>query len=90
MNGSRRWLQVPLLGLTFQPSELARVVGVLWVALRIRDLGDEVQDARAGYLPMFLFGMACFSLILLEPDVGGAMLFLLCFMSTMYVGFEHE
>lgn len=86
VNGSRRWLQIPLLGLTVQPSELARVVGVLWVALRIRHLGDEVEDARAGYLPMFLFGMVCFSLILLEPDVGGAMLFLLCFMSTMYVG----
>ena len=86
VNGSRRWLQVPLVGLTVQPSELARVAGVLWVALRIRQLGDEVEDARGGYLPMFLFGMACFSLILLEPDVGGALLFLLCFMSTMWVG----
>ena len=86
VNGSRRWLQIPFLGLTVQPSELARVVGVLWVALRIRHLGGEVEDARRGYLPMFLFGMACFSLILLEPDVGGALLFLLCFMSTMWVG----
>lgn len=86
VNGSRRWLHVPLVGLTVQPSELARVVAVLWVALRIQRLGGEVEDARTGYLPMFLFGMVCFSLILLEPDVGGALLFLLCFMSTMWVG----
>lgn len=86
VNGSRRWLQIPFIGLTVQPSELARVVGVLWVALRIRHLGEEVEDARRGYLPMFFFGMSLFALILFEPDLGGAILFALCFLATMWVG----
>lgn len=86
VNGSRRWLKLPLVPFTIQPSELARVVAVLWVARRCRQLGDGVEEARGGYLPMFLFGMGLFTLILLEPDVGGALLFLICFMSTMWVG----
>ena len=29
-NGAHRWLSIPLLGISFQPSELARIVMVLW------------------------------------------------------------
>jgi cell division protein FtsW len=85
-NGSRRWIDIPLTGLTLQPSEIARVVIVLWVAARCIQLGPLVRDGRRGYLPMLAFGMALFLLILGEPDFGGALLFLLCFVCTMWVG----
>lgn len=86
INGSRRWITVPLVGGSFQPSEMARVIGVLWVAQRCYKLGPAVQDGRRGYLPMLLFGLLLFGLILGEPDLGGAMLFFLCYGSTMWVG----
>jgi len=85
-NGSRRWIKIPLTGLTLQPSEIARVVIVLWVAARCIQLGPLVRDGRRGYLPMLAFGMGLFVLILGEPDFGGALLFLLCFVCTMWVG----
>jgi len=86
LNGSRRWIKLPLIPFTVQPSELARVVAVLWVARRCVMLGTRVEHVRRGYLPMLFFGVALFLLILFEPDVGGALLFILCFMSTMWVG----
>jgi cell division protein FtsW len=86
VNGSRRWLALPLIPFTVQPSELARVVAVLWVALHCKHLGEQVQEGRNGYLPMLLVGVGMFIAILVEPDLGGAMLFLLCFMSTMWMG----
>src|SRR5260221_9694500 len=44
-NGANRW--VSILGLfSFQPSELARIVCVLWVADRCMRLGDDVRDLR--------------------------------------------
>src|SRR5689334_7766634 len=78
-NGANRWVSV--LGLfSFQPSELARIVGVLWVADRCMRLGDDVRDLRKGVLPMLAVGFAFFFLILGETDLGGSMLFLLCFL----------
>lgn len=85
-NGSHRWLRVPFVGMTFQPSELARVVIVLWVARRCLQLGERVRDMRRGYLPMVAFGLALSALILFEPDLGGALLFIICYLCTMWVG----
>ena len=86
VNGSRRWIHLPFVHFTLQPSELARVIAVLWVARRCIQLGPQVEDARAGVLPTLGFSLSLFVLILLEPDVGGAMLFLICILSTMWVG----
>jgi cell division protein FtsW len=84
-NGANRWVTV--LGLfSFQPSELARIVCVLWVADRCMLLGAEVRDLRKGVLPMLAVGFAFFFLILCETDLGGSLLFLLCFLGTMWVG----
>jgi cell division protein FtsW len=85
-NGAHRWLQIPFLGLSFQPSELARIVMVLWVADRCIRLGEGVRDLRRGALPMLGVGLAFFGAILLETDLGGAILFLCCFLATMWVG----
>ena len=52
----------------------------------LSELGPRVQDGRSGYLPMLAFGLVLFGLILGEPDIGGALLFLLCFISTLWVG----
>ncbi len=84
-NGANRWVSV--LGLfSFQPSELARIVCVLWVADRCMLLGDEVRDLKKGVLPMLAVGFTFFFLILCETDLGGALLFLVCFLGTMWVG----
>lgn len=85
INGSRRWLDLPGLP-SVQPSEIARVVAVLWVARRCAQLGRDVEDPWRGYVPMLGFGLGLFALILLEPDLGGAMLFFICYMGTMWVG----
>jgi cell division protein FtsW len=85
-NGAYRWMTIPGVGLSFQPSELARIVMVLWVADRCLRLGDDVRDMRRGVLPMLAVGFAFFFLILIETDLGGALLFLACFLGTMWVG----
>jgi len=85
-NGAHRWLRVPILELSFQPSELARIVLILWVADRCIRLGDDVASLRRGALPMLGVGLFFFALILVETDLGGAILFLVCFLATMWVG----
>ncbi len=87
-NGAFRWLELDALGipLAFQPSELARMALVLWVADRCVRLGSLVFDLRRGVLPMLVLALSFFLLILVETDLGGAMLLLICVLSTMWVG----
>jgi len=86
-NGAYRWVEFPLgARLTFQPSELARIVVVLWVADRCVKLGRRVHDLRRGVLPMLLLALFFFVIVLVETDLGGSMLLLICALSTMWVG----
>jgi cell division protein FtsW len=85
-NGACRWIELPGLGLTFQPSELARIAIVLWVADRCVRLGPRVSLIRRGVLPMLTLALVFFALVLVETDLGGSMLLLICALSTMWVG----
>jgi len=84
VNGSHRWVDLGFV--VFQPSELARIVLVLWIADRCVRLGPAVRDVRQGVAPMLAVGLCFFVLIASETDIGGAMLVLLCAFATMWVG----
>ncbi|MEM7307521.1 MAG: FtsW/RodA/SpoVE family cell cycle protein [Planctomycetota bacterium] len=84
LNGANRWLDLGVV--SFQPSELARIVLILWVAQRCVKLGPLVVDMRRGVLPMLAFVLVFFFLILCETDLGAAMLLLICSFAVMWVG----
>ena len=84
INGSHRWLNLGVV--RFQPSELARVVMVLWVADRCVRLGPLVRDVRKGFFPVLAMLLFFFVLIAVETDLGGGILLLLCGFATMWVG----
>lgn len=83
-NGSHRWIDLGVV--SFQPSELARIVIVLWIADRCVRLGPLVQDMRRGVVPMLGMGLFFFGLVAIETDLGGAVLLLICLLATMWVG----
>ena len=83
-NGAHRWID--LFGVSFQPSELARIALVLWVADRCVRLGHLVYDIKRGVMPMLVLSLSLFLLVLIETDLGGSMLLLICALSTMWVG----
>lgn len=84
VNGSHRWVDFGFV--RFQPSELARIVLVLWLADRCVRLGPLVRDVRKGVAPMLAMLMFFFVLIASETDIGGGILLLLCGFTTMWVG----
>ena len=85
VNGARRWVRV-LPGLSFQPSELARIVLVLWVADRCVRLSDVVTDFRRGFVPIMCVIAVFGALVAFETDLGGALLLFLTALATMWVG----
>jgi cell division protein FtsW len=83
-NGSNRWIDLGVV--SFQPSELARIVLVMWIADRCVRMGPLVQDMKRGVLPMLAVGLFFFGLVAVETDLGGALLLLICILATMWVG----
>ena len=52
VNGARRW--VDLGPLNFQPSEVARLVVVVWCAMLASKKGSQVREFKNGVLPLSL------------------------------------
>jgi cell division protein FtsW len=85
-NGAHRWIELPGLRFGIQPSEFARVLLVLWVARRCVLLGPRIGAWRDGFAPTLALGLAAFTLVFLEPDLGGSILLILCYGATLFVG----
>ncbi|HNU83218.1 MAG TPA: putative lipid II flippase FtsW [Thermoanaerobaculia bacterium] len=71
LNATRRWLFIA--GLTFQPSELAKLALVLYLASQLARKEDRVSSSEL-LLPAGLVTGLLAGLILLEPDLGTAVL----------------
>jgi cell division protein FtsW len=72
INGARRWLDLgPIF---FQPSELARLVVVIWCAMLASKKGEQVREFKKGVLPFILILGLVSLLILLEPNLSMATL----------------
>lgn len=69
--GSRRWLEIPIIG-RFQPAEVAKLAIVLYLAHWLDRRGREAHGFRGGLIPFGLLVAPGFLLILLEPDLGTA------------------
>lgn len=85
INGGARWLRIPLLGFTFQPSEMAKGVVVTTVAL-ILTSAQEKDGANKSAFPMILIfsGLICL-LIVTQNFSTAAMLFGVVFL-MMIIG----
>lgn len=81
--GARRWL--PLGGFAFQPAELAKISLVLYLARSLAKKGIKVQTFSIGILPHLIIGGLFLGLILLEPDLGTALILGLILFLMLYV-----
>ena len=72
VNGARRWIDLG--PVNFQPSELARLVVVIWCAMLASKKGLQVREFKKGVLPFMLILGLVSVLILLEPNLSMATL----------------
>jgi cell division protein FtsW len=70
--GARRWLGLSVL--SFQPSEIAKLTLVLFLAAKLSSLGADVRSLVRGVVPALLVAALLAVPILLEPDMGTASL----------------
>lgn len=83
LNGSRRWL---VLGLTVQPSELAKLAVIAWTAMLVVKKGDKLRRLTKGLLPFLLVVGVLDLLVILEPDLSMAMMFTVLMGLVLFAG----
>ena len=71
-NGARRWVEIA--GIGMQPSELAKVVVVIWTAMLAAKKGEAMRTFKRGVLPVAAIVGPLVGLIFLEPNLSMALL----------------
>ena len=74
LNGSRRWLSVG--GISFQPSEIAKLALVLYLATTLTYRGQHIRKLITGVVPVLLVPGVLFLMIMAQPNLstGGSIL----------------
>lgn len=81
--GARRWFSLGFFN--FQPSELAKIAIIIYMADFLTRKGAMIRDFRKGFLPpLLVMGLTCV-LIVVEPDLGNTLLVASITMIMMFV-----
>ena len=84
VNGSKRWLEIPVIDFQFQPSELAKIIIILFFAKFLADRIDDMKKNRTVLLALLLVAPILF-LILDQPDLSTTIAASLVFCSLIFV-----
>lgn len=83
VNGAHRWIPVP--GGTFQPSELAKPVIIVFLAWFLQSRMHAIDSFKETIVPAALPPLVYIALILKEPDLGTAMVCAAVLMLMLYL-----
>jgi cell division protein FtsW len=84
VNGARRWFAIA--GVTFQPSEIAKVAVILFDATLICRFHSKMGTFRRGVLPFALVAGVIVGLLILEPHLSASIIILAVTATMMFIG----
>lgn len=71
IGGSSRWIRLP--GFNLQPSEMAKLALIMYMAYSLDKKQDKVKSLTSGFIPYMIVLMFLIGLLVLQPDLGGAL-----------------
>ena len=84
INGARRWLRLGVV--TIQPSEMIKVILIVYLACYLVERGERIRSFVHGALPAVLVVGVFVGLILVEPDLGTAVVILIITAGMLFIG----
>jgi cell division protein FtsW len=78
VNDASRWIEIPLVGITFQTSDLAKLSIIMYTARMLSRKQDVIHDFKKGFVPLMWPIIAIFILILPANLSTAAILLLTC------------
>ncbi len=85
LNEADRWLRIPVIGLTFQTSDLAKIALIMYIARTLSQKQDKIRDFKTGFVPMIIPIIVVCLLILPANFSTAAILFATCMM-LLFIG----
>lgn len=84
-NGAHRWITIPLLGDTFQPSELVKIAVVLYLANWFDKFVKRAEDNHRSLFPPVVVLCAFSAIVMAQDDFSTALLIFVTGFLLMYV-----
>ena len=79
-----RWLTIG--GKSFQPSELMKLIIVIFLSSSIARMGERIREFKYGFLPLLGAVAITFILVVVEPDLGIAGLTAIIGLYILFIG----
>ncbi len=84
VGGSTRWIR--LANLSFQPSEVAKLVLIIFLAYFLEKKGDRMRTFSVGFLPVLIISGTMIYLVMLQPDFGVAIFLATMVFMLLFIG----
>lgn len=85
INEANRWLEVPIIGLTFQTSDFAKLALIMYLARLLSQKQDQIKDFYKSFLPLIIpTGIVC--ILIMPEDLSTALILLTTCIILMYIG----
>lgn len=84
VNGAQRWIDLGFA--SFQPSDMAKYIVVLYMAKQIERKGEKIKDFAYGVIPYFIVSGMYAGLILLEKNLSIAAVIMIVTLILIFVG----
>lgn len=88
INDARRWLTIPIIRISFQTSDFAKLALIIFVARSISKKQDHIKDLHSAFVPVILPVILICGLIA-PSDLSTALLLFLTCVIMMFVGRVH-
>jgi cell division protein FtsW len=85
INEASRWLRIPVIDLTFQTSDFAKIALIMYVARTLSVKQNEIKDFKSAFLPIIVPVVVVCVLIMPANFSTSAMLFTTCLI-LMFIG----
>ncbi len=83
--GGSEGFRIWFLGTSVQPSEFAKLAFIIYIAAWLASKGDKIRDVTYGLIPFAVLLGIVAGLILLEPDIGTAMLIMATAVAMFFI-----
>lgn len=84
--GARGWYEIPVINMSFQPAELMKLLLIITIAAYMARRNGEKLELLRDVIPIGLLTAVPFGLILIQPDLGNAIILIVILLGLYWIG----